>query len=84
MKKIPRRDRCWLLGRRAARLNDVQARHAWALLAVELEALGEHDMPKYRDLVIAIRKATIIGRRYGERADALLNSVKPHPSENHR
>jgi hypothetical protein len=36
---------------------------AWAELIAQLEELSDRDLPKYRDLVDAIRAATIAGRR---------------------
>jgi len=56
---MTRRDRCELVGRRAGLLNDGQAATAWKLLALQLESMGDMDIPKFRDLLKAIRGATI-------------------------
>lgn len=54
-----RRDMCYLVGRRAGRLNTVQAAQAWAFLARNMERMGELDVPKFSDLITTIRAATI-------------------------
>jgi hypothetical protein len=51
-----------LLGRRAAKLTNNQAVYAWLQLANQLEGLGDKDVPKFHDLVVAIR-AGILGAR---------------------
>lgn len=56
---MTRRDKCRLVGLRAHRINDAQAARAWKVLAAELEQLGERDLPKFRDVLKAIRTATI-------------------------
>jgi hypothetical protein len=61
MKKVSRRDRIYFVGLRAGKLNQIQAAHAWADLAKRLENLGDVDIPKYRDVLHAIRSATITG-----------------------
>ena len=48
-----------------ARLTPDQAAAAWAELARRVEALGEVDLPKFKHLVEAIRKATIAGKQSG-------------------
>lgn len=63
MKKIPRRDLCFLRGKRAARLTYAQSATAWATLASELCSLGDIDLPKFKHLAEAIKKATIAGRQ---------------------
>ena len=61
--KLPRRDLLDVIGRRMARLTPDQTAVAWAELARRVEALGEVDLPKFKHLVQAIRKATIAGRQ---------------------
>lgn len=61
--KLARRDKCGLTGSRALRLTDAQAVAAWRSLADELLGLGDTDVPKFKHLLRAIRKATITGRR---------------------
>ncbi len=65
--KAPRRDRCYFVGRRAHTLSPPQAAEAWYLLAERVEALGDRDLPKYRDLITAIRDATIHGCQFDRR-----------------
>jgi hypothetical protein len=62
-KRMPRRDRCYLVGRRAARLDRDQAAAAWWTLAGRLEEMGALDVPKFKVLLHAIRAATITGAR---------------------
>lgn len=59
---MTRRDKCELVGRRAENLNAAQAAVAWWQLSEELRELGDRDVPKFKDLLRAIRKATIKGR----------------------
>ena len=63
-RKLPRRDRCALVGTRGRLLSDYSAADAWQTLCVKLEALGEKDVPKFEDLLQAIRWATIQARRH--------------------
>ena len=58
---MTRRDRCYLVGRRAKRLEPPQAAIAWDELATLVENFGDRDMPKFDDLLKAIRTATIEG-----------------------
>jgi len=59
---MTRRDRCWLNGRRAYLLKQEQAAHAWQALAEGLAALGDKDVPRFDDLMAAIRRATVRGK----------------------
>lgn len=61
-RRIPRRDRCYFVGLRAARLYPDQAAIAWQHLAKRVESLGDKDLPKYADLISAIRDATFSGK----------------------
>jgi hypothetical protein len=61
--RLPRRDRCFATGRRALLLTGDRAAAAWRLLAGELQDMGMMEIPKYRDLLRAIRKATIGARK---------------------
>jgi len=60
-----RRDQCHYVGKRALRLTKAQAACAWEIMAIFIEDLGEKDLPKYRDLITAVRMATIIGHVQG-------------------
>jgi hypothetical protein len=60
---MTRRDRCYLFGRRAATLTPPQAAEAWYSLAEKVEGFGTMDVPKFNDLLIAIRVATVISKR---------------------
>jgi hypothetical protein len=55
---LTRRDRCYLFGRRAGRLTPPQAAEAWYALAGLVEDMGEADVPKFNDLLIAVHVAT--------------------------
>jgi len=67
MRKLNRRDRCWLVGRRAARLSEDGAVTAWGILSAYLEhTLSERDVPKFNDLIGVIRTATIEGAKSNE------------------
>jgi hypothetical protein len=59
MKRPTRRDLCAIVGDRAAQLSDAQSSRAWRALAREVADLGERDIPKFRDLITAIRRAHI-------------------------
>jgi hypothetical protein len=66
MKAAPtRRDYCYAVGIRAAKLSPRQSQKAWESLARQLEAMGEKDIPKFWDVLAAIRAATIIGKKFG-------------------
>jgi hypothetical protein len=43
---------------------------AWRVLGEELLAMGELDVPKFRDVMGAIRRATITAKQAGKRANA--------------
>lgn len=60
---MTRRDRCYLIGRRAGQLGYYQAAKAWFILAADLEAMGERDLPKFNELLGSIRVATIAARQ---------------------
>lgn len=57
--ELPRRDKCYIVGRRASNLTIKEAAEAWYLLATGLINLGESDMPKFKALLQLIRAATI-------------------------
>jgi hypothetical protein len=59
-RQLTRRDECAIIGERAARLSPAQAAQAWLSLATQLENLCEKDVPKYKDLIVSIRAATVI------------------------
>ena len=58
-----RRDKCYLVGRRGQRLTGAAAIYAWQNLSARLIAMQERDVPKFNDILIAIRVATIQARR---------------------
>lgn len=60
---LTRRDRCDLFGRRASTLTPAQAAAAWFHLAERIEAMGDLDVPKFNDLLIAFRVAHVRARR---------------------
>lgn len=62
-KRVCRRDLCYIVGIRAARLNPMEAATAWSLLAGQLEELGDEELPKFKHLISAIRTATIQAKR---------------------
>lgn len=63
---MTRRDRCYLVGKRAARLSRNQSVVAWHILAMYLDRCADMDIPKFRDLLRAIRIGTIEGRKAGK------------------
>lgn len=60
---LTRRDQCYSTGRRMATLNDGQSVKAWKLLALRVEVMGDLDVPKFVDLIAAIRQSTISGKQ---------------------
>lgn len=60
-KKIPRRERCYVVSKRARLLEGRNAARAWMELAIILDRLSDKDVPKFDDLLKAIRTATIKG-----------------------
>lgn len=61
--RLTRRDRCFVNGSRAVRLSEEQAARAWRELATRLGEMAERDVPKFNDLLEAIRAATIHARK---------------------
>lgn len=59
---MTRRDKCYLVGRRASKLTPLQAAKAWAYLAWKVESFGEADVPKFNDLIWAIRNGTLVAK----------------------
>lgn len=56
---MTRRDQCHVVGKRANRLNSIQAAYAWYFVAAFLEDnAAELDIPKFKHLLYAIRRAT--------------------------
>lgn len=60
---MTRRDKCFTVGSRALRLNGVQVHVAWQTLAMELQAMGDMDVPKFKHLLKAVQRGYIKGRR---------------------
>lgn len=58
-----RRDRCYVVGRRASKIEGRRAAKAWESLARQLEAMGDKDVPKFYDLLVAIRAANLVAVR---------------------
>jgi hypothetical protein len=57
---MTRRDMCLLVGRRAGKIQQMEvAACAWAALARRLELMGDLDVPKFRQLLCAIRDSNI-------------------------
>lgn len=55
-----RRDLCFFVGKRAAKLTTPQMVYAWEMLARHLEgAFSEMDVPKFGNLIALVRAATI-------------------------
>lgn len=55
---MTRRDQCYLVGRRAKKIENLAvAANAWSKLADKLIAMGEMDVPKFRHLLHAIRRS---------------------------
>jgi hypothetical protein len=61
--RLTRRDRCFVTGSRAIRLTDPEAVKAWRELSTRLGEMADRDVPKFNDLLDAIRAATIHGRK---------------------
>lgn len=61
---LTRRDLCLLYGRRMARLSPERAAAAWFKLGERLEAMGDLDVPKFDDLLVAIRVAHLRQTNY--------------------
>lgn len=63
--KLARRDRCYLVGKRASQLTSEEAAKAWNILSSKLsEELGNTDVPKFNRLLSVIRQATIESKRH--------------------
>jgi hypothetical protein len=60
---MPRRDLCYVVGRRANKLTTDEAAVAWFFLARHLERLGERDIPKFKDVLAGIRTGTLAAKR---------------------
>lgn len=69
---LTRRDRCYVFARRAARLSPAESVVAWHAMAEKVEAMGEMDVPKFNDLLIAFRVATVRAKRQRPNARADL------------
>lgn len=66
-KALSRRDQCYLAGKRGSLLTKTEAARAWFILAEQIEGYGDIDVPKFRDVITAIRSATIRSK-YHERS----------------
>jgi hypothetical protein len=54
---MTRRDKCFKSGTRMIGLNGNQGAYAWFRLAGKLIALGDKDVPKFKDLMEAMEKS---------------------------
>jgi hypothetical protein len=55
---MTRRDQCLVVGRRASKIENIAvAANAWSRLADKLIAMGDMDVPKFRQLLYAIRRS---------------------------
>lgn len=62
--RMTRRDMCHMIGLRARKLGPVESVEAWLFLAARLEdELSTRDLPKFIDLLQAIRAATIQAKK---------------------
>lgn len=63
---MTRRDMCYFIGRRVSHLSGERAEAAWRSLGRQLERLAEKDVPKFLDLLVAIRAATAASKQLVE------------------
>lgn len=68
---MTRRDMCYFIGKRATRFRGRRAEIAWNLLAARVESFGEKDIPKFKDLLRAVRWATIKSNKLFREAEDL-------------
>jgi hypothetical protein len=69
---MTRRDQCYLVGRRARTCNIAQCVAAWLDLSQRVEKMGDMDIPKFRDLIRAVRLATIAGKMINDLPDEFI------------
>lgn len=62
MRFATRRDMCYFVGKRGQMLRPERAAVAWRILSRRVEAMGEMDIPKFIDLLAAIRSAAVASR----------------------
>ncbi len=62
LKNLTRRDLCFLVGKRAAKLSREESANAWQFLSGWVESLGDADVPKFTNLIDGMRQATIVAR----------------------
>lgn len=79
---MTRRDRCYLIGRRGLRLTSYQAVKAWFHLADQIERMGDKDVPRFNDLLIAFEVAAVKakGIRF-PRLQKRVQTTNDRPSE---
>jgi hypothetical protein len=78
-----RRDMCYSVGRRAAALKPQEAAAAWQRLATLLGEMGEKDIPKFKDMLAAVRFANIHGKQAGKVTEDLKKALCEY-QEHHR
>jgi hypothetical protein len=78
-KKLPRRDLCSLVGKRAQLLDPRQAAAAWYHLSGELEAMEIMEMPKFKTVLRSIRSATIKARSIPANPIEQIQITPPSP-----
>jgi hypothetical protein len=62
-RNIRRRDLCGAVARRMSKLDARQAAWAWHELSIHIEQLELKDIPKFWDLLFAMRACTFFGRK---------------------
>lgn len=60
---MTRRDKCYSIGKRMSKLDIFKSAKAWESLAFMIEMQGEKDIPKFKDLLTAIRLALEQGEK---------------------
>lgn len=73
-----RRDMCYSVGRRAAQLKPHEAAAAWHDMAAKIESLGDADIPKFKDIIAAVRHANIFGKKSGAVSDKLRAAISAY------
>lgn len=71
---MTRRDKCYLVGKRASLLTPDEACTAWQIFSLKVQAMEEMDIPKFRDLIAAVRTSTIISKQHTIKTAAHIHS----------
>lgn len=67
-----RRDACFFVGKRAAMLSTAEACTAWQILSLKVQTMEDMDIPKFRDMLSAVRSSTIIARQHTIKTKATI------------